>query len=608
MKYLLALLLCAGILWGCAQDIPSLGAASPEIVPIPTAFPEELYASGSLAEQRINGAVRAYPLELSNAFDLCRFGDDLLLFTGEETSLTLLDGENLTVCGTISLGFPLSTKDPSFQIHGSTLSYYNTKARETVVLDSHLDLVKRIAAPKDLSGVPLLSRNQRTVYYCTSQALCVWDLESGIQKILKEMSYDAQSVSGLHAGDTTVQCSADGRSLFIDADTGQLVREWEDTITVTTYGKTFFASFPMGFETGLVFGQEDRMQILLSERSGAEHHFLPSGGAAVSIYQPESTSILLDLYDISTGMRRSQLSLESGCFPQSVVWGADSALWLLMYDAGFKCDTLYRWDPDRMPINDGKDFTAPYLPAGSADTGLLSKCQEYAREIGKTYGIEILIGEDASEIHPWDYTLTPEIQPAVLLKELALLEQRLSAYPPGMLAATASTFASLKLCLVRSIKGTAESGNLQETTGVQFLDGKDAYVAVAVGRYAEQALYHELFHAMETHIFVNSIAFDQWNTLNPAGFQYDYSYSTNAVRDSGIYLHSETRTFVDTYSMSFPKEDRARIMEYAMLDGQRELFASKPMQAKLHALCTGLREAYNLEDAPGVFRWEQYLK
>ena len=65
---------------------------------------------------------------------------------------------------------------------------------------------------------------------------------------------------------------------------------------------------------------------------------------------------------------------------------------------------------------------------------------------------------------------------------------------------------------------------------------------------------------------------------------------------------------MDTYSMSFPKEDRARILERAMEQGNEALFASPAMQAKLSCLCQAIREAYGLKKSPETFRWEQYLK
>ena len=59
--------------------------------------------------------------------------------------------------------------------------------------------------------------------------------------------------------------------------------------------------------------------------------------------------------------------------------------------------------------------------------------------------------------------------------------------------------------------------------------------------------------------------------------------------------------------MSFPKEDRARIMEYAMTEGNEEYFRSTTMQSKLKLLCEGIREAFKLKKSPETFLWEQYL-
>ena len=55
------------------------------------------------------------------------------------------------------------------------------------------------------------------------------------------------------------------------------------------------------------------------------------------------------------------------------------------------------------------------------------------------------------------------------------------------------------------------------------------------------------------------------------------------------------------------KEDRARVLENAMLPDNGEVFQSEYMQRKLNALCTGLREAYRLKQHPEILPWEQYL-
>ena len=59
--------------------------------------------------------------------------------------------------------------------------------------------------------------------------------------------------------------------------------------------------------------------------------------------------------------------------------------------------------------------------------------------------------------------------------------------------------------------------------------------------------------------------------------------------------------------MSFPKEDRARIMEFAMTPGNEKLFQTEAMQRKLSTLCLGIRKAFHLTGSPDIFLWEQYL-
>ncbi len=588
-------LILAALLCGCAQEAPSPEFSSPETAEVLSAT-----VSPSEEEPSARSAVRSYSLAMTDARGMVSLDHGLLVFSGEETILTLLEGEALTVRASAALGFPLSHQDPSLQLHGSTLSYFDPVAQETVVLDSSLHPVTHIPAPAGLSGTPLLSRDRNTLYYCTSTALMAWDRESDIRRTVKEMAFPGQSVTGLHASDTVIRCMAES-DLFLDAQTGRLIKDWDAGIQLTSRGNDFYAAFPMGFETGLVFGNGQDTRILLPAAMG-DSFFLPRNHALVSGCQEEDTGLQLDIYDLASGRRESRLTMNSGAFPMAIT-GDGQFVYILM--EGPEGDTIYRWDPSQMPINDGQDYTETYVPDPQAS--VLTACRSYAQKLSAKYGITILIGKEAAAQQPWDYDLEAETQPAILQKELEQLDHRLSRFPAGMLAQTAGNFSSLNLCLVRSVTGSAESGSTGSAAGAQFLEGSDAYVAIAVGRYGEHALYHELFHAMETHIFTHSIAFDQWDTLNPAGFRYDYSYSANAQRDSGVYLDKDSRAFIDTYSMSFPKEDRARIFEYASLPGYGPLFQSQAMQEKLRCLCSGLREAYGLEDSPEAFPWEQYL-
>ena len=227
--------------------------------------------------------------------------------------------------------------------------------------------------------------------------------------------------------------------------------------------------------------------------------------------------------------------------------------------------------------------------------------------IGEKYGIEVLIYKEAAAVEPYDYDLEYEHLVGVLNRELGLLEEHLANYPEGFLPKLASRFNGLKICIVRSLTGTAESGSLDSADGIQFLDNYNAYIARAAASNTEYALYHEMCHLIDTMVISESGAYDRWDQLNPKGFEYDYDYISNQYRDGSAYLGESNRSFIDTYSMSFPKEDRARIMEYAMTEGNAFYFQSTTMQSKLKLLCEGIREAFGLRKSPETFLWEQYL-
>ena len=157
-------------------------------------------------------------------------------------------------------------------------------------------------------------------------------------------------------------------------------------------------------------------------------------------------------------------------------------------------------------------------------------------------------------------------------------------------------------------KGNTASGSPEAVNGIQFMDGFDAYIVLATDHNTEYALFHELSHLMETVVLTESVAYDRWDNLNPADFQYDGSYSANRSRDGSPWLKEGREYFIDTYSMSYPKEDRARLLEYAMTAGHMDLFRSPNLQRKLRQMCTGIREAFGLEKSPDTFLWEQYLE
>lgn len=604
-KKLTALLLCA-LLSGCGQVRP-IETTAPMEAPPPQ--PDSgTYVPASPMEQRTQGAVRVYDLPLSDITGMQCWGDHLLIFSGRSsTTLTLFTGEELTPIGSISLGFLLDPQDDSLQFGLNALSFYDSANAQILVLDRTLTVQRRIPAPSDLTGAPLLSMEGTVLYYCTPTALRAWDLDSGVHQILAELSYPEQSVSGLVRDGKILLCrvhnGSTGSTLVLDGETGGLLKRMSEDLQLQWDGTEYFATFSPGAVQILVYGykgQEPRQ--LLPEDFNASSLLLPGTHRAISLWKSRKGSYLFTAYDLDTGKEVASLLLGSNSKPLFCAGSSDS-VYILSQGSN-----LFRWDIPEGLAQSKDSYSFPYRPSRDFGDPELSLCREYAQALSDQYGIEILIGDDALASPPWDYILEAENTPCVLWRQLDLLAQWLDSYPASVIRETVAHFDGFKLCLVRSLTGAIGDGSLPAAAGLQYFQDNTAYLALAVGKYAEQTLYHEFYHAMQTHLLASTTALDHWERLNPSGFTYDLDYAANRQRESGVYLAPGMRSFIDTYSMSFPKEDQARILEYAMLPEHERLFAEPILQSKLRTLCDALRDAYRLEEPQGTYLWEQYLE
>ena len=140
---------------------------------------------------------------------------------------------------------------------------------------------------------------------------------------------------------------------------------------------------------------------------------------------------------------------------------------------------------------------------------------------------------------------------------------------------------------------------------MQFWSEGDCWVVLSVQGDVVDSLLQGMAYGIDSHVLGNSRDFDTWADLNPKGYVYPYAPVTN---EKSSYLTGSNRAFTDLKAMGYPHEDRCRVFYHAMLEDNADMFRSPVMQAKLVRLCTGIREAYNLEKKTEIYRWEQYLK
>lgn len=607
MKHpLIPLLLCLFLLCGCASQNPTPGSAQPdtahtasasESAPEPDSFRMTLLTESDM--------IRRYGFS-NDVTGFLPLGENLLFFSGiGPTELTLLHPDTQQVIATHTPGFMLTTENATVQLLDIGIAYFNASAREAVILDNMLQEICRIPAPEDLSGMPLLSPDGNTLYYCTPDAIRAMDLNSRISRILKESAYPIQSLSGVLLENSVLQISitdTDGqwRTLFLSSENGQLLQDLDGNILPETGADNYL----LQTNNSIFFGDAEGSPMLLHPRqTDADCFFLPETFQAVTASAQEHDT-LLELYDLDTGRRTAELPLPGIFSPQNLMQDSIGRIWFLTQQENA---TLYCWNPVFSSISDSNSYSTPCYTREEPDYDGLAACSILAEELGMHYGLEILIYKDAVEKEPWDYHLEYEYQAERLHRELKNLGRYLDNFPEGFLKTLTDRFTALKICIVRSAAGSPESGNPAEVNGIQFMDGFDAYIVLSTSHDTEYALYHELSHLMETVVLTDSTAYDRWNHLNPENFRYDNDYAANRNREDDQWLQPGTAYFIDTYAMSYSKEDRARLFEYAMTSGHEELFQSVNLQRKLRQMCLGIREAFGLEKSADIFLWEQYL-
>ncbi len=621
LLFLSVLLLSSLLLCGCGTD-PVPGTVPPSTAAPTGTAPEEaagLYDPESALERVTGGAIRCYPLNRADCNGVIPMGDDLVMFScTETTTLTKLSGENLYISGSTVLNCAAYPDDFTTQVNENGVSYFDEVTGDMVLLDTNLKEVNRVALPADSLGRPVISPDRKILYYCTSSALRALDLNTGLDKLLRDLRFETQFLDGMYCDGTVLKCctmdeDANWCNLFLSTETGETLYATGGEMGLWTAGDRYFATyFNGGYEEFLTGTGTNEPSVLQCNSYAAYIEPIPTMGGAVSIQDQPDSPKLLDYYDLNTGHRTASLELPAALYPSCFRSSAGgNAIWFLCYDTVHDTDILCRWELGKTPTGDEHVYLDVRRSPENPDLDGLAACAELAKSISGKYGVEILTYTDVMQYSPADYILEAEYQVPLIRHCLENLDSAMSRFPEGFFreAAAGTDSGVIHICLVRSILGNPDEGTLSQVSGLQYWDEQgDASIALVLDNIIDMNFYHELFHVIDSRVLSSCTAYDSWNTLNPAGFEYDYDYIANLNRDDYSFLEGDAQAFIDLYAMSYPKEDRARIMEYAMMPDTEFCFVSATMQAKLRQLCIGIRIAFDLEEYPDVLPWERYLK
>ncbi len=599
MKRFLILLLLPLLLAGCSR--PPVTGTEPSTAPtVPE--PSGLYDPESELEQSTGGAVQCYPLDDDTYSRILPLGSDLLLVSRDNTRLTLVTGANLV---------PVIEKEIPFHVqHIQTspegVAYWDEESRTVIFLSTTLREISRLQLPQELIGQSWLSPEWDSLYYCTESSLRRLDLSSGISQLVTAQESSSQSVTGVFLNGSVVRCTltdSDGTTLtrMISSANGEVLWEGTSLYELASAGNDWFARVDQGVVQELLFGSGDTVQNLWLEDTYNGLLPLPEQNAVLT-YREAAWGNRVNYYDLATGRRTASVRLKGIQQIRDICPDADGeGIWLLAQNASLGTDVICRWTPGNSPTGDLADYTQAHYTRDDPDTQGLQSLQAQLQALQDTHSISLLIGEAADAV-PEGLSVETEYLVPAFQRYIPVLERLLAQFPEDFFAKAAQRTPSglIHIALVRSFKG-----QVSDLPVLHFRQDGEIYLILQMDEDLQQNFYHSVSHMIETRLLSSCTALYDWDKLNPEGFSYDNDYRKNLDRDDAQYLQGADRGFIDTFSMSFAREDRARILEYACMPGNEELFQCRILQQKLQMLCAGIREAFFLDGS--AYIWEQYL-
>ena len=596
MKRFLIVIALILLLGGCTGKVPQ--SAEGEFTQMPPPVGEGLYDAEHPVEAQTNGAVKAYTFSEQECISIFAMGDHHLLMTKE--GITLLKGENLAPSVSVAIQ---DLQISGICVRDNGVAYHDRETGSIVFLNEHLRRTSTLELPENAVGGALIASDWSKIYYCTEDGLKVLDVGTGIASILLAYEAQWQGISGSFQDGSVLRCSFltpenTVRTVAVSAQTGTLLAEGDHLLSLLGSGQNYFLEMQTDETREYIFGTGQEQPCNFFPAESADVIALPDADRILQIVLAEQ-GVTLDCYQMHDGKRIARVYL-SDITQVSCIGAQDQRIWL---SSG---DMLYCWDTSKSAIMDETAYWAYRYNRNDPDEAGLQLVGDRLEEMQQQYGVQILYWDEPERLAPWEYVFETEYIPENYQRYLEELENVLKQFPQDFFSKAArwTNSGQMHIVLVRGIYGAAEG--YESASGIFYDLNGEAYLALSLQDGVAQNFYHVIGHMVDTKVLSTCDAYTNWKDLNPWDFKYDNDYIKNQDRTGTKYIEGEKRYFVDHYSMSFAVEDRARILEYACMPDNEEVFASKYMQKKLKTVCAGIRQAFELPE--GEYLWEQYLK
>ncbi len=557
--------------------------------------------------------LRSMEMEGYYTLEKCTTDGTAILLAGDGSCYILLDGDFSVTCLTLPVSLGIFSADGSeyYYDQDSTLYTYSLSAGESSALD--LQGGFRVCS---LTGVYTdLSLVDCDVYtslysYLTCQAVVNGD--TGELLLLRDdLSNLSLTEGGFYSYDWRFVDETDTEvcvlvfGSYSDSDTLYTCELMESTDVYTEL--TLVEGSPYLLQTNWVWEDED---CLTAEITSTLWRMNDDGTIDCCVLDPEL--LALPLYNLLY-LQEEDLLVVAG-YENSA-----STLAVLNPEAmDFVTVGTAEAAEDSARVNQTLLAALEEEKSGTATPEYLSDVRERADEIESLYNVHILLGDACvapAAISNYTVTSTTDAgyadEAAMIDAALDALEEVLALYPADYFSqmGTDNPEDGVYFLLVGPIEST------NGVIGFACTMDQREYIAVDVTCDLISALCHEIWHATESRLSAwgyDLVLYGGWEELNPDGFCYLYSYDLSTATDS-LYRYAyyggwDEIYFVDDYSQTFPKEDRARLMEYIMTDDTvaQQLLQSSHIRAKLELLCDAIRSCFDTTDW-GDLWWERYL-
>ena len=264
-----------------------------------------------------------------------------------------------------------------------------------------------------------------------------------------------------------------------------------------------------------------------------------------------------------------------------------------------------------------------------------SQIDELRQKILNDYGIEVYSGEEGVKYFN-DYAVVTETDENKILSTMKTIDSFCGKFPEGFFDEMKSAYSdegTISIYLTGTIlPNDYNSNSIDNAAAFTYMPEYDERVMVVdINQYSiEENLAHEFMHAIEDVILTKSFSdesnienFERWNSLNPEGFDYLYTYtdedgttigSTYTESDYvGTYYYEggdipvDNIYFAEEYSTTYRTEDIATIFDEIFMSSEEPLpdyFQSENIQLKAAYICACIRDAFECMEGKSVC-WEK---